>query len=570
MFKPNRTTLQQHSFFSPDQLLPRKYQERLRSSWSHTFRHEVFARIDESIFAVLYSEEASRPNAPMNVVVCSEILKAAFNWSDMELRDAMTFDLQVRHALGLEDLAMEVPELRTIYNWRRRVREYAEVTGTNLFQEVYAQVTGEQLEALEIKTSWQRVDSTQILSNLAQGSRLELVISVVQKLWRAMPESSQSQWEAEAKPYISARPYQICYRIKSGETHAHLWTLGKLLVAWAEKPDLFKEKERRLLERLLREQFAVTMVDGQQCVRVRSDSEIKADSLQSAHDEEATYRVKNGKTYRGGFVANVSETCGPTNQLQLITDIQVAPNVTDDARLLEKSLESQAERGIEVEAVTADGGYTGPVAEEACEEHDVELRATNMRGGVSRSGKFGWESYDWKLDEHRTPISVRCPEGQEAPLEVARGKNRYVARYTQATCEGCPFFNNGCRVTLRGSHPSIYVTERNIRTAMQRRQLRPEDHPVRAVVEATVRSVKHPFRGGKLPVRGLIRVTMMICASALMVNLRRIHEFRLESAKSGLLGPVISLLQALWRRITALRPTSKSTLRIGPQKEVAI
>jgi hypothetical protein len=151
VFRTNETH-RQHSIFGSYRLLPAKYRDRLRGFWGHVFRHEVFTRIDETIFAVLYSEDASRPNTPINVIVGADVLKAGFGWTDLELADQMAFNLQVRHALSLDDLTMEVPELRTSYNWRRRVHEHAEATGTNLYQEAYAQVTDEQLEALEVRT----------------------------------------------------------------------------------------------------------------------------------------------------------------------------------------------------------------------------------------------------------------------------------------------------------------------------------------------------------------------------------------------------------------------------------
>ena len=563
VFRTNETH-RQHSIFGSEQLLPSKYRDRLRNSWGQTFRHEVFARIDETAFAVLYSEETSRPNAPVNVFVGAEILKAGFGWTDLQLADRMAFDLQVRHALGLDDLAMEVPELRTLYNWRRRVREHAETTGTNLFKQVCEQVTDDQLEAMKLKTEWQRVDSTQILSNLARLSRLELIISVVQKLWRALDEAARSPWKTLAEFYVSGRPYQVCYGIKHDEMDAHLSRLGSLLAQWAERHDLFAEAEAGLLERVLREQYTVGSADAA-CVGVRCGSEIPADSLQSPHDPEATYRFKSGRDYRGGYVANVSETCDPDNALQLITDVQLAPNSTDDAELLERCLDSQAERGISVEAVTTDGGYTGPAAEAACARHEVEHRATNMRGGESRSGKLGWERYEWHFDEHGAPSLVRCPHGKEAPLKSGRG-DRFIARFPKGVCDGCPLLGNGCRVKHRARGTSFSLARRAIEVAVRRQRLRPEDKPVRAVVEATIRSVKHPFSGGKLSVRGLTRATMMVCASALMVNLRRIHHYR---RKGGSCDWLFWLPRRLHTK-TALLWQSIRPHRIGIANRVAM
>lgn len=109
-----------------------------------------------------------------------------------------------------------------------------------------------------------------------------------------------------------------------------------------------------LVERILKEQYDLHD-DG--TVALRSVEAVSAGSLQSPHDPDATYRVKGGTAYRGGYVINVSETCDPENPLQLVTDVQVAPNQMDDSQLLERSLDRQGERGICVEKVTVDGIY---------------------------------------------------------------------------------------------------------------------------------------------------------------------------------------------------------------------
>ena len=49
----------------------------LEKSWAKTFAEKVFPAIDESIFSVLYSDKASRPNTPVNVIVGALILKEA-------------------------------------------------------------------------------------------------------------------------------------------------------------------------------------------------------------------------------------------------------------------------------------------------------------------------------------------------------------------------------------------------------------------------------------------------------------------------------------------------------------
>ena len=71
----------------------------LEKSWANTFADKVFPAIDENIFSVLYSEKASRPNTPVNVIVGALILKEALNVTDDEIVEAMAFDIRYQYAL---------------------------------------------------------------------------------------------------------------------------------------------------------------------------------------------------------------------------------------------------------------------------------------------------------------------------------------------------------------------------------------------------------------------------------------------------------------------------------------
>ena len=293
MFRTNDTHGQQ-SFFDGREWLPDNLRQALENSWAATFYREVFCQIPETLFAPLYSADAaSRPNTPVNVLMGAEILKSGFGWSDQELLEHIRFNLQVRHALGLNDLRAEVFTARTLYNFRRRVREYAAETGTNLYGQVFEHVTDEQLAELPVDTGWQRMDSTQVLSNLANWSRLDLLIAVVQQVHAALPKELQAQWAEEAAPYLEGRPRQVSYRLKSSETQTHLHRLGELLVAWetALTQAAPGSEALALAQRVLREQYEQTP-EG---LVLRAAQEVSSASLQSPHDPDATYRVKSGQ-----------------------------------------------------------------------------------------------------------------------------------------------------------------------------------------------------------------------------------------------------------------------------------
>jgi hypothetical protein len=172
MFQENTSHLQS-SLFSDLDHLTKKARARLEQSWAGVFRCEFFSRLDEGPFAVLYSDDPSRPNTPINVLVSLESLKSSFGWSDEELLDAFLYDIQVRYALGYENLGEGEFDLRTVYNFRHRLSEHMRQTGENLIEQAFEQITDEQIVAFQIKTGRLRtpalaagasVDSSQIAS----------------------------------------------------------------------------------------------------------------------------------------------------------------------------------------------------------------------------------------------------------------------------------------------------------------------------------------------------------------------------------------------------------------------
>lgn len=85
------------------------------------------------------------------------------------------FDVQVRYALGYRQLGEGYFDLRTLYYFRERLSRYMQESGINLLDKAFEQVTDEQITAYHLKTGKQRMDSTQIASNIRTMSRLQLL-----------------------------------------------------------------------------------------------------------------------------------------------------------------------------------------------------------------------------------------------------------------------------------------------------------------------------------------------------------------------------------------------------------
>lgn len=181
MFKKNKQHWQPPLISNVSQL-PAKHRRRLEQSWAGAFYRDCFCRLKEEAFAVLYATVPSRPNVPVNGLVGLETLKAGFGWSDEELYDHFTDDVQVRYALGLHALGDGDFELRTLYNFRQRLSHYNQAEGVNLLAQAFADITDQQLSAFQVQPHQQRMDSTQIASNILDASRLQLLVDALRRI----------------------------------------------------------------------------------------------------------------------------------------------------------------------------------------------------------------------------------------------------------------------------------------------------------------------------------------------------------------------------------------------------
>ena len=539
MFKKNRRHLQIPLTSHVDEL-PEKLRKRLETSWAGVFYREFFCRLKEEPFAVLYADCPSRPNVPINVLVGLEYLKAGNGWTDEELYDAFCYDVQVRYALGYRQLGEGDFDLRTLHYFRSRLSHSMQKEGLNLLDRAFEQVTDEQIAAFQLKTGKQRMDSTLVASNIRQMGRVQLLVEVLQRVQRMLNEADQEGYAQAFAPYLKGHAGQYVYRMKSEETGGHLQQIGefmqRLLVEL--KPAYAAEAVYQVLERVFGEHFQIQpkTTESRPVVMAKPNEDLSATSLQSPDDLEATYREKRGQGYQG-YAANVTETCDPENPLQLITKVQTEPNSTDDSHLLADALPNLKER-TQIETIYTDGGHGGPLADVALHKQRVEQIQTAIRGRSPNPDQLHLADFTIKLNEDGKPVKIICPEDQTVPVQTSRQKKAFVAHFDPDLCQACPFAQAGqCPAQPGKRDPRHHLRFTQAEAHASERRRRSQEHlkegrNLRAAVEATVRSVKHPFPAGKLPVRGKFRVGCMLIGSAAVANIRRIQRY-LEAKNEG-------------------------------------
>ena len=207
----------------------------------------------------------------------------------------------------------------------------------------------------------------------------------------------------------------------------------------------------------------------------------------------------------------------------------------DDPQLLAEALPNLKER-TGVETMITDGGYGGETSDPALQKQGVKLVQTAIRGLQPNPDKFHLSDFELKSNEQGHPLTLTCPRGQTVLVTPTRTSS-WQARYNLVTCAACPFQQEGRCPTKHQKRDPRYLlafTAKEILTAERRKAYlayKCDGHNLRSAVEATMRSLKHPFPAGKLPVRGLFRVTCMAIASAATTNVRRIQRYLVAKTK---------------------------------------
>jgi hypothetical protein len=239
----------------------------------------------------------------------------------------------------------------------------------------------------------QRMDSTQIASNIVSASRLQLLVEAVQRVYRILSETEKERLAETFATYIQDESGHYTYHVKGQEAvQAHLQEIG--LAIHSLLMDLqaryAAESAYQVLKRIFNDNYHL-LESGP---NPKQNQELTSSCLQSVDDLEATYRTK-GESHYKGYVANITETCDPQNKAQLITKVQVAPNNIEDAQLLAEALPDLKER-TSLDTLITDGGYGSPEVDKILQDHRVEQIQTAIRGRIPSSEKLNLADFKVK------------------------------------------------------------------------------------------------------------------------------------------------------------------------------
>ena len=545
MFREN-IAHRQLDLFNSSTFMDSRIQENLKGSWASLFYELVFCEIDENKFTPLYSNDNGRPNYPVNILLSLEFIKHMKNYTDEELIEQFRFNYLIMYAVGIRNLGEGYFAPRTLYEFRERIYNYTKTHPEEedvIFKE-FNELTDKFLKVTGLKTGEQRSDSTQIVPNIKKSGRLSLAFDVLISAVKSMEEDSLPDFiKSVLLPDFKT---QILFRSKGQEAKSRLENLLNLSLDFINHLKSIgkgeKVREIDILKRFLSEQTTFEEITG--CLKVKENKEISSNSLQSAYDEDSTYRKKGGKG-NSGYVLNIAETCSKENSVQLITDYTLEKNIVADIDMLIERLPIIVER-TKVKDLYIDGGYYSERVEEVAEKLGVKLHYTNMTGKKIKHSKLPFTSFE--IEGNQTVTS--CPAGQR-PLSSHFNKkqNLIFAEFDREQCNKCPF-NATCRVEIRKKKSLLRIPRKSLRAAEIRAKIESKrEHNAsvskRSAIEGTNSSLKRAQGVGKLRVCGLVKCTLSVGMKIIGHNFKRVNDFFRKVKKTFFEVPIPHIEQGI-------------------------
>ncbi len=533
MLKKTPDSIQYDIFGSASNMLTGKTLNIFESqtAWHNVFREKITKKIDEHIFAPLYTDNTGRPNASIRVLVAMMILKESAGISDSKLYEDCRFNMLYRSALGLVNTNDAIPVESTYYLFRKNIVRYEQEHGINLMEKVFSEITKNQCLDFGVSGQSIRMDSKLLGSNIANLTRFELIFNVLKHHYVTVDNKKglNKTSAVRLEQLLKEESKKIIFTSTASKVKSLIVELGRLIFNVLKLKKYQNQESFLNLKRLFEDQYTIAK-DG--TITPKSKEEISAKSIQSPHDSDCTYRYKGGKNGMKkqevkGYSANVTETCDD-NSLNLITDVKLETASTSDVNFFQPAIQASQEiLTTKIKNIHSDGGYYSPDNHAFCNNNDIDLHVHAIQGYKGR--------YDLVLLDDDTLRVIDTHTGEEIKskkITTAKAETKWRIPVTQGKFR--------------------YFTEKEVIACRVRKEI--EQTPIeisqkRNNVEATIFQLGYHCSNSKSKYRGLTRVKMWANVRCMWINFVRI----LKNIREGLCPFVLaSFLIKLYAQLWAM------------------
>ena len=485
----------QTRLFDPYQLIfSEMAYQRIQDGWQGVFRHVILELLPARELGEHFSADMGRTTKELYSMAGLILIKEFKDWTRSDAAEAYMFHSDVQYALNLEPEQQSLCE-RTIERYEQLFREDELAAG------VMHTVTMRLAEVLEINVAQQRLDSTHVFSDMATFGRTRLMgVAIKRFLTQVKRHAAETYQEL---PEELRRRYEPSEKQLFGKTGKDADSRARLRQQVAEDMCFLVERFAADPAFAQRSSYqSMALIFQQQCVvesgKVTIQAKPGGNCMQNPSDPDATYDGKKG----AGYQVQITETCDPANEVQLITSALPQTAVQSDANAVAPVLEDLEKTRLLPEEMTADTAYGSDENVQLAAGKGVEL-ISPVSGPKTDPDRLNVD--DFVVDEETKQVEC-CPAGQ-VPLhsEYAAASGTTTATMPAATCAACPF-RKECPIEEKRDGFQLQYTDKERRLQERRREEATpafqERYARRSGIESTNSGLKRRLGMGELRVRG--------------------------------------------------------------------
>ncbi len=442
-----------------------------------------------------FSDSMGAPTKELYSMAALVFLADFFGWTNQQAVEAYIFRSDVQYALNLEPGASL--STRTLERYQKLFRD------DQLAATVFERITTKLIEALDLDVSRQRLDSTHVFSNMATFGRTKLMAIAIKRFltqlqrhdntaYAALPEDLRTRYApAQSRLFADAKDAETRARYRQQAAD----DLHFLINRFAEQPTHTSRSTYK----------ALVTIFGQQCELSGDKVVVKVktggDCVQNPSDLDATYDGHKGP----GYQIQLTETCVPGNEVQLITGALPQTACEPDADAVVPMLDQLEKAGRLPDELLADTLYTSDENVAAAAAKGIDLIGP-VPGRTPETDPETLSVDDFAWDERTDKIDA-CPAGHK-PTSCSRDATTATTHFEMpaSACSACPFRKQCPIKTTNDGKFTLDVSDKERRLAGRRveesTEVFKERYASRSGIESTNSGLKNRLGLGHLRVRG--------------------------------------------------------------------
>ena len=488
----------QTRLFDPfDNVLTKKTRKRLLDGWAGIFRHVILELMPVETISGHFDPAMGRPTKELYSMAGLLLIKEFMDWTKDEALNAYSFHMDIHYALNLEPVTHDI-SMRTLERY------------INLFEDddiaktVMLEITVTLVDLLELNIDKQRLDSTHVFSDMASFGRTRLMGVAIKRFLTQLKRHNSKAYELLDEQlrmrYAPGVNQLFGDTGKDSESRRLLRQqvaedMYLLIRRFADTAEHAGRGTYKAMERIFYEQCEVH--EEKVCVKKKTGGNV----IQNPSDLDATYDGHKGP----GYQVQISETCHPDNEVQLITCALPQTAVEPDSTATSEVLDSLEESELLPREMFADTHYCSDENIQAAANRGVELVGPVQCGSLVDKDVDHLNVDDFNVDEQTEEV-VCCPAGHK-PASSIHGKQTGQTKTVMpsSACSQCEF-RKECPVEKCRDGYCLYHTAKQRRLAGRRREeatnVFRDRYRIRGGIEGTNSGLKRKTGLGQLRVRG--------------------------------------------------------------------